>query len=152
MNEQQQPGRNTPCLEAGQLMAWHDDALPVPEANEVTAHLAVCPRCGTQERALLRDRQQVFGLLTTLDPPPAAQAGPAVALARFQQRLHAQHTGTFLHDSNGTIHPGTFRSEREGTAFTPSRPPYTGIVPELLPKHSLPPCSSLHFLVRFCCS
>src|SRR5437879_1136371 len=106
MNEQQHPGRMTPCLEAGQLMAWHDGALLQPVADEVQAHLTICPRCAAQERALVSDCQQVFGLLTSLDPPPATYTEPDLALARFQQRLHAQHTGTFVHDSNGTIPPG----------------------------------------------
>src|SRR5215468_9357259 len=70
MNEQGQPKRNTGCLEAGQLMAWHDGALPPREAAEVMAHLAVCARCAALERALTQDRHRVFALLSSLDPPP----------------------------------------------------------------------------------
>ena len=104
MNEQQQPKRNKTCLEAGQLIAWRDGALPVREANEVLAHLAVCAHCTAEDRALMRDRRKVFDLLSRVDPPPGAHAEPAAALARFQERLIARSTGSFLDHYDRNLH------------------------------------------------
>jgi hypothetical protein len=143
MNEQQ-PRRNNTCLDAGQLIAWHDGALPPREADEVSAHLAGCARCTAEERALTRDRHQVFDLLSRLDPPPGANAETAVALARFQgsfadtpssdhqnaetavalarfqERLTVQNPDSFL-PHNGHRHPEAFPpsgSERNDAMFT----------------------------------
>src|SRR5258708_6953431 len=58
MNEQQQPRSNNTCLEAGQLTAWRDGAMPLREADEVTAHLAGCARCAAEERALVEISHQ----------------------------------------------------------------------------------------------
>jgi hypothetical protein len=116
MNEQQQPKRNKTCLEAGQLIAWRDGALPVREANEVLAHLAVCAHCTAEDRALMRDRRQVVDLLSRVDPPPDAHTEPAAALARFQERLTARSTGSFLDHYDGNIHSVDFppsRSDRQ---------------------------------------
>jgi anti-sigma factor RsiW len=124
MNEQQQPERNKTCLEAGQLIAWRDGALPVQEADEVLAHLAVCAHCTAEDRALMRDRRQVFDLLSRVDPPPSAHAEPAAALARFQERLTARSTGTFLDHYDGNIHPVEFslsRSESHDSMLIPVR-------------------------------
>src|SRR5216683_78616 len=129
MNEQQQPRSNTTCLEAGQLTAWRDGALPLREANEVTAHLAECARCAAEERALTRDRHQVFDLLSGLDPAPNTHAEPAIALTRFQERLAAQNTASLLQYSDEDIYPGAlppFRSEREDALLTPVRPSTRG--------------------------
>ncbi len=125
MNEQQQPKPNNTCLDAGQLIAWRDGALSLRETDEVTAHLAVCARCAAEERALTRDRHQVFNLLSRLDPAPNTHAEPAIALARFQERLAAQNTASLLQYSDEDIYPGAlppFRSEREDALLTPVRP------------------------------
>ena len=106
MNEQQQAERNNGCLEAGQLMAWHDGALPQREANEVMAHLATCARCSAEDRALMRDRRQVFDLLARLDPAPGAYAESAAALARFQKGLAMRNTGTLPNHSHENLHMG----------------------------------------------
>lgn len=100
MNEQQQPGRNKTCLDAGQLIAWRDGALPPREAHEVTAHLAVCVHCATEERNLMSDRRQVFDLLSRLDPLPGIHAEATVAFARFQERFTTGNTGLILDDAN----------------------------------------------------
>jgi outer membrane protein assembly factor BamB len=124
MNEQQQPKRNTTCLDAGQLIAWRDGALPLQEADEVTAHLAGCARCAAEEHALTRDRHQVFDLLSRLDPAPNTHAEPAIALTRFQERLTAQNTGSLPQHSEENMHPGALppaRPEREDAIFTPLR-------------------------------
>lgn len=124
MNEQQQPKRNKTCLEAGQLIAWRDGALPIQEANEVLAHLAVCAHCTAEDRALMRDRRHVFDLLSRVDPPPGAQAEPAAALARFQERLTARSTGTFPDHYDGNIHSVDFppsRSESDDSMLIPVR-------------------------------
>lgn len=99
MNEQQ-AGRTNGCLEAGQLLAWHDGALSPRKAAEVMAHLEGCARCAAEERALLRDRRQVFELLSRLDPLPDTLAAPEAALARFHQRLAVRNTGTVLNHSH----------------------------------------------------
>ncbi len=123
MNEQQQPKRNTTCLEAGQLTAWRDGALPLREADEVMAHLAGCARCAAEEHALTRDRHQVFDLLSRLDPVPNTHAEPAIALTRFQERLHARTAEP--HHSNGDRNRGESplsRAERDEFSLVPERP------------------------------
>ncbi len=96
MNEQHQPKRNNTCFDAGQLIAWRDGALPLQEADEVTAHLAVCARCATEDRALMRDRHEVFDLLSTLDPSSGTRTETAAAFSRFQERLTTGSTGSVL--------------------------------------------------------
>jgi len=126
MNEQQQPKRNNTCLDAGQLIAWRDGALPLRETDEITAHLAECARCAAEERALTRDRHQVFNLLSRLDPAPNTHAEPAIALTHFQERLAAQNTASLLQYSDEDIYPGALppsRSEREDALLTPVRLP-----------------------------
>jgi hypothetical protein len=125
MNEQQHPKRNNTCLDAGQLIAWRDGALPLRETDEITAHLAGCARCAAEERALTRDRHQVFDLLSRLDPAPNTHAEPAIALTHFRERLAAQNTASLLQRSDGDIHPGALppsRSEREDALLPPVRP------------------------------
>jgi hypothetical protein len=96
MNEEQQPERNKTCLDAGQLIAWRDGALSPREAEEVMAHLAICARCAAEDRALMRDRRQVFDLLSTLDPSLGTCAEIAAALARFQGRLTRYSSGSVM--------------------------------------------------------
>jgi len=100
MNEQGQPKRDTRCLKAGQLMAWHDGALPLGETAEVMTHLAVCARCAALESALTQDRRQVFALLSRLDPPPNVTVVTEASLARFEERLTARNSGTLMDRSN----------------------------------------------------
>src|SRR5438270_6385857 len=115
MNEQQRPGRNNTCLDADQIIAWHDGALPPSEADAVKAHLAICARCAAEERALMRESRQVFDLLSSLDPPPVTHAKSAAALARFQEHL----TPEPHHHENSQ--PGTF-SEGDDSILIPVRP------------------------------
>lgn len=112
MNEQQQQGRNKVCLDAGQLIAWCDGALPPREAHEAMAHLAVCVRCAAEERTLMSDQRQVFGLLSRLEPLPGTHAGATAAFARFQERLKAGSTGLSIDDDN---------ENRNQAEFTPSK-------------------------------
>src|SRR5712692_5998038 len=125
MNEQQQAGKNNGCLEAGQLIVWHDGALSLREANEVMAHLATCARCTAEERELRSESHRVFALLSRLDPLPTANARSATAFARFQTRLYAQNTATMVPHSNGNRDAQTFplsHAERDGSLLTPVRP------------------------------
>jgi Putative zinc-finger len=125
MNEQQQPGRNNTCLDADQIIAWQDGALPPREADAVKAHLAICARCAAEERALMREGRQVFDLLSSLDPPPVTHAESVAALARFQEHLSAQNPETFLHHHNGNSQTGTFslsRQEGDDSMLIPVRP------------------------------
>ena len=102
MSEQEQPRRQTRCLEEGQLMAWHDGALLQSEANEVTAHLGTCARCAALERAFLNDRRQVFALLSSIDPGPSVTPQPVSALAHFRERLAVRSSENPLHSR---LHP-----------------------------------------------
>jgi Putative zinc-finger len=125
MNEQPYPGRKNTCLEADQLLAWHDGALSQREATEVMAHLEGCARCAAEDRALLRDRRQVFELLSRLDPMADTHAEPAAALARFQKHLNAPKAeSSFLRHSHGNSDQGTVplsRSGRDDIPLTPVR-------------------------------
>ena len=94
MNEQQQPGQNKTCFDAGELIAWRDGALSQSETEKVTAHLAGCARCTAEERALMRDSRQLFDLLSTLDPLLASRTETEAALARFQQRFSIHNVGS----------------------------------------------------------
>ncbi len=124
MNEQQQPGRNKTCLDAGQLIAWRDGALPPQEAHVVKAHLAICVRCATEERTLMSDRRQVFDLLSRLDPLPATHAGATAAFARFQERFTTGSTGLILDDDNENKNQAEFppsKSVRHDPVLIPMR-------------------------------
>ena len=94
MSEQEQPRRQTRCLEKGQVMAWHDGVLSPGEANEVMAHLATCVRCAALEQSLLSDRRLVLALLSGIDPRPGVTPQPAAALAHFRERLALMNAGT----------------------------------------------------------
>ncbi len=125
MNEQQRPGRNNTCLDADQIIAWHDGALPPSEADAVKTHLAICARCAAEERALMRESRQMFDLLSSLDPPPVTHAESVAALARFQEHLTAQNPETFLPHHNENSQPGTFslsRPEGDDSMLIPVRP------------------------------
>jgi outer membrane protein assembly factor BamB len=124
MNEQQQQGRNKACLDAGQLIAWRDGALPPQEAHEATAHLAICVRCAAEERALMRDQRQAFELLSSLDPLPGTYAGVTAAFARFQVHLIAGSTGLSIDDDNENRNQAEFppsKSRRQDPVLIPRR-------------------------------
>ena len=99
MNEQPS-GRTNGCLEASQLLAWHDGALSPGEATAVMNHMAGCARCAAEDRALLREIRQMFELLSRLDPLPDSLIAPEAALARFQQRLEGQHSNISLNHAH----------------------------------------------------
>lgn len=86
MNEQ--PKYTSACLEAEQLVAWFDEALPLEIARKVQMHLETCAYCTRHVNELLEERQQVFDLLAQLDPPSMKRTTPTtVALARFQEHV-----------------------------------------------------------------
>ena len=131
MSEQEQPRRQTKCLEEGQVMAWHDGALSRSEADEVVDHLATCARCAALERALLSDRRRVFALLSGVDPRPDATPKPAAALAHFRERLALMHAGTEhpanppdVDDDHQPARPAPNRTaEAERGTLLPTAPP-----------------------------
>jgi hypothetical protein len=124
MNEQQQQGRNKACLDAGQLIAWRDGALPPREAHEATAHLAICVRCAAEESTLMRDQRLAFELLSRLDPLPGTYAGATAAFARFQEHLIAGRTGLSTDDDNENRNQAEFppsKSRRQDPVLIPMR-------------------------------
>ncbi|HEV2579648.1 MAG TPA: zf-HC2 domain-containing protein, partial [Ktedonobacteraceae bacterium] len=94
MSEQEQPGRQTSCLEESQVMAWLDGALSQAAADGVKAHLATCARCAALEWSMAMERRQIVALLSSIDLPPSAAAEPVVALAHFRERLALLAEGT----------------------------------------------------------
>ncbi len=117
MYEQQHTRRNNACLDAGTLIIWRDGALPLREADEVTAHVTACARCSAEDRALNRNCQQVFDLLSRLDPPSGADA--ALAIARFRKRFTSDGKGSVLHYDDENIHQEEIPLSRPGT-YQPS--------------------------------
>ena len=86
MNEQQQQGNNE-CLDTGLLAALRDGELPAGETMQVNAHLARCPDCAADARAVLVGGQEVYDLLAELGPRTDEMPDAAVAFASLQARL-----------------------------------------------------------------
>lgn len=90
MNEQLQQGNNE-CLDTGLLAALRDEELPAGETTQVNAHLARCPDCAADARAVLVGGQEVYDLLAHLGPRTGEMPDAAVAFASLQARLDREN-------------------------------------------------------------
>src|SRR5947209_19391974 len=65
MNERSQQ-KNSQCLDMGLLVSLRDDELTADETGQARAHLALCPDCAADERAMTIASQEVYDLLAGL--------------------------------------------------------------------------------------
>src|SRR5579863_10411058 len=65
MNERPQH-KNNQCLDMGLLVSLRDDELPAGETMQASAHLASCPDCAADARAVTVAGQEVYDLLAGL--------------------------------------------------------------------------------------
>jgi hypothetical protein len=82
-------------LDDGQLKAFIDDALPVPERAASAEHLTQCPRCNRRAEELAAGGARVsaqLSSLTSVEAPSNAQ----VALRRFHSRYDRQKEETVI--------------------------------------------------------
>lgn len=86
MNERPQQ-KNNQCLDMGLLVSLRDGELPAGDAAQARAHLAVCPDCAADERAVAFASQEVYDLLAGLDAQTGEMPDTAAAFASMQARL-----------------------------------------------------------------
>jgi hypothetical protein len=95
MNEQQHFVPNDQCLDRGLLVNMRDGELPTDENVQALAHLIGCADCSADERDVQQNGQDVYGLLSTLNP--ATMPDTTKAFATFQAKLREeQHTANDL--------------------------------------------------------
>ena len=93
MNELQPQKHNDACLDMGLLVSMHDGELTAEETEHIQAHLVVCPDCAADERAMHTASQEVYTLLTLLEPSPSEIPETKLALSTLQARFDAQSRG-----------------------------------------------------------
>jgi hypothetical protein len=95
MNEQQHFVPNDQCLDRGLLVSMRDGELPTDENVQALAHLIGCADCSADERDIQQNGQDVYSLLSTLNP--SAMPDTNKAFATFQAKLRdEQHTANDL--------------------------------------------------------
>jgi hypothetical protein len=90
MNEPQPQKYNDVCLDRGLLVSLRDGELSPEETEQVLAHLALCQDCSSDERSMRAASEEVYDLLTVLDPSPQEIPETKLALSALQTRLEAQ--------------------------------------------------------------
>ncbi|MFL5654164.1 MAG: zf-HC2 domain-containing protein [Ktedonobacteraceae bacterium] len=91
MNELQPQKHNDSCLDMGLLVSMRDGELTAEEAEQTQAHLAMCPDCAADERSMHTASQEVYDLLTVLEPSPNEIPETKLALSALQARFDAQN-------------------------------------------------------------
>jgi hypothetical protein len=86
MNERQRP-KNNQCLDTATLVSLRDEELSADEITQARAHLAGCPDCAADERALIVTGQEVYDLLAELGPQADGMPDTETAFASMQARL-----------------------------------------------------------------
>ncbi len=105
MNERSQQ-KNSQCLDMGLLASLRDDELTADEAAQARAHLALCPDCTADERAMTVASQEVYDLLAEIGPQASEIPDTATAFASIQSKLDKERdTGKYL-----AILPGSAES------------------------------------------
>jgi hypothetical protein len=108
MNEAQPQEYSNTCLDRGLLVSLRDGELTPDETEQALAHLAVCPDCTADERSLQTGSQEIYDLLTLLEPSPGEIPETASAFAALQSRLSVEscrfpiHRGTGIYDVGQT--------------------------------------------------
>jgi hypothetical protein len=93
MNELQPQKYRNSCLDRGLLVSLRDGELTPEETKQAQAHLAVCPDCTADDRSLQTGSQEIYDLLTLLEPTPDEIPETTLALSALQSRLavESQH-------------------------------------------------------------
>ncbi len=90
MNERPQQ-KNNQCLDTALLVSLRDEELSADEAEQARAHLAGCPDCAADERALIVTGQEVYDLLAELGPQANETPDTEMAFASMQARLDREN-------------------------------------------------------------
>src|SRR5579863_3271747 len=86
MNERPQY-KNNQCLDMGFLVSLRDDELPADATLQASAHLASCPDCAADARAVSVAGQEVYDLLAGLGEQASEMPDTATAFASLQATL-----------------------------------------------------------------
>ncbi|HEY6539996.1 MAG TPA: hypothetical protein VIZ18_03625 [Ktedonobacteraceae bacterium] len=86
MNERPQH-KNNECLDMGLLVSLRDDELLAGETMQTSAHLALCPDCAADARAVIVAGQEVYDLLAGLGEQASEMPDTATAFASLQATL-----------------------------------------------------------------
>src|SRR5215831_19061177 len=97
MNELQPQKYNEACLDSGQLVSLRDGELTPEETEQAMAHLALCPDCASDERGMRAASEEVYDLLTVLDPTPLEIPETKLAFSALQTRLDKQNQNEKSH-------------------------------------------------------
>jgi hypothetical protein len=107
MNELQPQAYRNSCLDRGLLVSLRDGELTPDETEQAQTHLAACPDCRADERSLQAGSQEIYDLLTYLDPSSGELPETAPALAALQSRLSVEreheHSPVAVTASAGSI-------------------------------------------------
>jgi hypothetical protein len=87
MNELQPQEYSNTCLDRGLLVSLRDGELTGEEIKKARAHLAICPDCAADERALATDSREMYDLLASLGPAPEEVPDGNQAFAAVQSRI-----------------------------------------------------------------
>ncbi len=87
MNELEPQKQNDSCLDRGLLVSLRDGELSADEMERMRAHLAVCPDCSADERSMRAASEEVYGLLTLLEPSSGEIPQTTLALSALQSKL-----------------------------------------------------------------
>ncbi len=90
MNELQPQMYSDSCLDMGLLVSLRDGELTPEETEQAQAHLALCPDCAADEHSVQTASQEVYDLLTILEPSPNEIPETKLALSALQGRLDVQ--------------------------------------------------------------
>ncbi len=91
MNELQHHEQNDQCLDRGELVGLRDGELTADENVQAIAHLVGCADCTADERAANRSGQEIYGLLSALNPPANVMPEPMKAFSTLQARINAEN-------------------------------------------------------------
>ncbi len=116
MNERPQQ-KNNQCLDMGLLVSLRDDELPTDETMQARAHLASCPDCAADARAVTVASQEVYDLLAELGAQASEMPDTATAFASMQARLdresdHAKRLAILPAPALGESRPRHSQSNR----------------------------------------
>src|SRR5579863_2127815 len=106
MNELQHE-QNEQCLDRGLLVRLRDGELTATEREQALAHIETCPDCVADMHDINVGGQEIYTLLSTLNPPVEEQPQTASAFAALRAKIDAEHpsSGLQIVSLNGQPHP-----------------------------------------------
>jgi hypothetical protein len=102
MNEAQPQEYSNTCLDRGLLVSLRDGELTPDETEQALTHLAVCPDCTADKRSLQTGSQEIYDLLTLLEPSSDEIPATATAFAALQSRLSVESCSRGIYDVGQT--------------------------------------------------